>query len=262
MTAASTRPGFATSALRVTPPPIERPSIAIRSGSTYGSRRRARDGVDRVLGVAEPGLAVEVGGWVGAGVAAVVGVQHREPGPGQPVLLAGQPLAGDVDRRLDVAVVEDDARERALAGRHEQHAGDGEVAAAVGDASGGCRRRPCRAVPAGRSGWARASCASGPAARPGGGRPAARPRSVSGASVGLGVLAGARRASWRSARADRCRRRARRRCRRRAARARRPARTARIPVPSSWVSRSRTVRGGSGLRCRPAARRNRPSGRR
>ena len=36
-TAASTRSGLATSALRVTPPPIERPSIATWSGSTYGS---------------------------------------------------------------------------------------------------------------------------------------------------------------------------------------------------------------------------------
>ena len=47
-------------------------------------------------------------------MAAVVGVQHHEPGPGQRVLLAGQALAGDVDRRLDVAVVEHDPRERPL----------------------------------------------------------------------------------------------------------------------------------------------------
>ena len=33
-------------------------------------------------------------------------IDTPEPGPGEVVLLAGQPLAGDVDRRLDVAVVE------------------------------------------------------------------------------------------------------------------------------------------------------------
>jgi hypothetical protein len=40
-TAAFTRPGCATSALYVTPPPIDRPSMPIRSGSTYGEVRRA-----------------------------------------------------------------------------------------------------------------------------------------------------------------------------------------------------------------------------
>ena len=66
-------------------------------------------------------------------MAAVVGVQHHEAGPGQRVLLAGQALAGHVDLRLDVAVVEHDARERARALRPDQDAGHGELVAAVGD---------------------------------------------------------------------------------------------------------------------------------
>ena len=37
MTAASTRPGWATSAVKVTPPPIERPSQPTRSLSRNGS---------------------------------------------------------------------------------------------------------------------------------------------------------------------------------------------------------------------------------
>ena len=137
MTAASTSPGWVTSAFMVTPPPIERPSIASRSASTYGSCLQRLDGVDGVAGVAEPGLAVDRRHRVGGGVAAVVGVQHDEPGPGQRVLLAGQALAGDVVRRVDVAVVEHDPRERALALRPDQHAGDRELVAAVGDVVAG-----------------------------------------------------------------------------------------------------------------------------
>jgi hypothetical protein len=41
MTAASTTPGAATSALRVTPPPIDRPTMAVLSASTYGCFSRA-----------------------------------------------------------------------------------------------------------------------------------------------------------------------------------------------------------------------------
>ena len=108
-----TSPGLATRALSVTPPPIDRPSIATRSGSTSFSPLERLHRVDRVAGVAEPGLPAQRRRRVGPGVAAVVGVQHHEPGPREVVLLARQPLAGDVDRRLDVAVVEHHRGERA-----------------------------------------------------------------------------------------------------------------------------------------------------
>ena len=120
-------------------------------------------------------------------MAAVVGVQHDEPGPRQRVLLAGQPLAGHVDRRLDVAVVEHDARERPGALRPDQHAGDGELVAAVGDVVAGVgvglvlgaqdprlarRSAPRASAPAARAGW----CTSGSGASVG----------VRGAVVGSG----------------------------------------------------------------------------
>ncbi len=98
------------------------------------------DGVRGVARVAEARVQVDRGDVVRPGVAAVVGVQHDVARLDQPHLLAGEPLPGLVHRRIDVAVVEDDGRERPRAARPEQLARDPQPVAAVGDLVLGVRR--------------------------------------------------------------------------------------------------------------------------
>jgi len=73
------------------------------------------DRVDGVLGVAQPQPYVVTGVVVGAGVVAIVGVQDRVAAPGQVVLLAHQSLAGHIDGWVEVAVQQDQDRERPVA---------------------------------------------------------------------------------------------------------------------------------------------------
>ena len=102
-----------------------------RNGQLRGLDRL--HGVDRVDRVAQAQLVVRVRVVVGAGVVAVVDVQHDEAASGQVVLLPREALAGDVDVGVDVAVVEHQHRVRALTGRHVHHPGQPQAVTAVAD---------------------------------------------------------------------------------------------------------------------------------
>ena len=114
----------------------------------HGCRAAQRlDRVDDVDRVAETKVALRRRHLGGAGVVAVVDVQHDVAGSRQPVLLTAHALAVHVDRRVDVAVRQHDRRERPLALRHVELGGDAEVTGAVADGVRRVRRGACQHLP-------------------------------------------------------------------------------------------------------------------
>lgn len=89
--------------------------------------------IDNIFGIAKTEVMFVLGVGVGGGVIAIIRVEDGVAAAGKVILFPLETAAIRIDGWVDIAMVENQERERTLATRNVEDAGDSEIATLVGD---------------------------------------------------------------------------------------------------------------------------------